>query len=267
MFAFAVHHSAAYSDQMCLTYTVPFHVLSLVVSGLDLFHYPGRVVERAGPIIFLVPKGTRITLHFSRARLNYGIVLNSGDIRLGRAPGTAEVRNDGDWRPMPIAKAVAPKQVDEWRQKFDQTVDAYLNPSPARALRAEMNVVAAVLWLLEGDATPTARTPAARLKALIDADLIGRESLEDLCGRCRYSSDHLRTLFEKEFGISPKAYRDRCRISRAMELIGSGSLSLKEIAAGLGYANASHFSSAFRRTIGISPHRVFKSYRLPADPA
>ncbi|MCC6581469.1 MAG: helix-turn-helix transcriptional regulator [Phycisphaeraceae bacterium] len=261
MLTFTIGHAAAYSYAMRVTYTAPRPLLSLVVSGLDLFSYPGQTLEHAAPLLLLIPQGTAVSFDFSPKRLNYGVLLDRVDIRMGNAHGIVEIRNHGNWTAMPMVKTVEAGALREWRNRFEQIVEAHRAPSPSRTLRAEAHVVSAILWLLDTEAAPVPRTPAGRLKALIETDPAGRESLEKLCARCRYSSDHLRVLFEREFGMTPKAYRERCRMTRAMELIGRSTLSIKEIADRLGFTHASHFSTVFRATIGITPREAIRSHR------
>jgi AraC-like DNA-binding protein len=265
MFTFEMGHCDTYRYSMNMIYTLKFHLLSLVVSGLDLFRYSGQTIEHPGPLIFLIPKGVLTTFVFSEPRLNYGIILMSRDIHRSRTPGSVDIQNHGTWNSLPIARSVRPEHVEEWQNKFEQIVEGYRHPTPFQTLRAERNILDAVLWLLDQTPAPAPGTPARQLKTLIEVDLAGRESIEELCARCHYSPDHLRLLFEKEFGISPKAYREQRRMSRAMELIVNTSLSAKEIAHQLGYTQASNFSSAFRSTIGISPREAIRSHRCTVN--
>jgi AraC-like DNA-binding protein len=68
-------------------------------------------------------------------------------------------------------------------------------------------------------------------------------------------------MFLKTFGISPQAYRIRRRMSRAMELMTSSPLSLKEIGFELGFKHQSHFSALFRKTYGVSAREMIKKIR------
>jgi AraC-like DNA-binding protein len=63
----------------------------------------------------------------------------------------------------------------------------------------------------------------------------------------------LRRYFLTVRGISPKQASTQVRRARAETLLAEGQLSVKEIAAVLGYHSASHFSLTFKRDNGVSP--------------
>ena len=68
----------------------------------------------------------------------------------------------------------------------------------------------------------------------------------------------LMRLFQRHFGVSPLEYRNKLRMEAAGRLVAHSSLPMKEIAERLGYRSPLYFSTAFRRTFGLSPSR----YRL-----
>ncbi|MFZ4484657.1 MAG: helix-turn-helix domain-containing protein [Chthoniobacterales bacterium] len=59
--------------------------------------------------------------------------------------------------------------------------------------------------------------------------------------------------FRRLAGMSPKQYANELRRAQAEKLLSEGRMSIKEIAAQLGYHSASHFSLAFKRAEGVSP--------------
>jgi AraC-like DNA-binding protein/quercetin dioxygenase-like cupin family protein len=67
-------------------------------------------------------------------------------------------------------------------------------------------------------------------------------------------------LFRAATGLSPQAYYQRRRIQRACVLLLAGKLSATEIAAELGFADASHFTRHFRSQMGLSPRAYRKRY-------
>ena len=68
----------------------------------------------------------------------------------------------------------------------------------------------------------------------------------------------LMRLFQRHFGVSPLEYRNKLRMEAAGRLVAHSTLPMKEIAERLGYRSPLYFSTAFRRTFGLSPSR----YRL-----
>ncbi|MNG17216.1 Bifunctional transcriptional activator/DNA repair enzyme AdaA [compost metagenome] len=67
---------------------------------------------------------------------------------------------------------------------------------------------------------------------------------------------HMNTLYQHAFGLSPYAYLIMMRLRKSKEmLISNRSLAIKEIAAQVGFRDASHFIASFRKQIGFTPER------------
>lgn len=75
------------------------------------------------------------------------------------------------------------------------------------------------------------------------------------------SVSYFYSLFKCETGYSPHNYLMRLRIRRACELLEQTNLSVKEIAAALGYNDQLYFSRVFKSILEIPPTR----YRLLND--
>lgn len=65
----------------------------------------------------------------------------------------------------------------------------------------------------------------------------------------------LNRLFKKLTGMAPKAYAGQLRMARAEALLAGDQLTVKEIAAELGFHSANHFSAAFKKVYGDSPRK------------
>lgn len=76
----------------------------------------------------------------------------------------------------------------------------------------------------------------------------------------------LHRVFSRLVGLAPKGYAQEIRRARAESLLAGGLLSIKEIAAELGYHSAAHFSLSFKRACGISPQHWQQQWK-PPDPA
>jgi AraC-like DNA-binding protein len=75
----------------------------------------------------------------------------------------------------------------------------------------------------------------------------------------------LRHRFRKHFGISPREMLIRSRMSLARHLLIETSLSIKQIAAQVGYPRQHEFWRAFRKTTGVSP-TDWRENPLPDSP-
>lgn len=80
--------------------------------------------------------------------------------------------------------------------------------------------------------------------------LLSVAELSDMCG---ITPEYFRKIFKTYYGISPIKYINDLKISHAKELLASGMYSVTEAALQSGYADLSHFSREFKKTVGISP--------------
>lgn len=71
-------------------------------------------------------------------------------------------------------------------------------------------------------------------------------------------------LFKRHIGLSLQQYIERERIEHAKRLLTLNRLSVKEVAAQVGFANQLYFSRRFQKAVGVSPSQ-YRSDQL-ADP-
>ncbi len=74
-----------------------------------------------------------------------------------------------------------------------------------------------------------------------------------------YSRYHFTRLFTEKRGISPGAFIRERRLGRAVKLLQSGKLPVKEISSACGFEDTSYFCKAFRKAYGISPAKFRNS--------
>lgn len=77
--------------------------------------------------------------------------------------------------------------------------------------------------------------------------------VDDLARACGLSTSRLAHLFAEQVGLPPQRYQEQARLQRAAQLLRGTSLSVGEIAAECGYANAFYFSNRFKKAMGRSP--------------
>ncbi|WP_260854455.1 helix-turn-helix domain-containing protein [Paraburkholderia sp. BCC1884] len=100
-----------------------------------------------------------------------------------------------------------------------------------------------------------------RLRALCTAmmeDPGSSRTLDEWAPVVGASKRTLARLFESELQTSFGVWRRQLRLARAIDLIGR-SVPIVEVAAQLGYANASAFSTMFRHALGVAPSQLVKS--------
>ncbi len=78
-------------------------------------------------------------------------------------------------------------------------------------------------------------------------------SLAQIAAAVDVSVGHLCRAFKRHTGHTIHRYRDRLRLTQALELICDDEAELLPIALDLGYSSHSHFTAAFQRAFGLSP--------------
>ena len=89
-------------------------------------------------------------------------------------------------------------------------------------------------------------------------------SVREVAAEIGVSTSTLRAYFVRLRGNSPKAYLQRLRQRRALELIGNSNLSLEEVAELCGYYSVSHLSRYIKRDTGRTPGSF--RYSAPDSP-
>lgn len=79
-------------------------------------------------------------------------------------------------------------------------------------------------------------------------------TLSDLSKKADCSPYHLTRMFREEIGLSLHQYHLRLRIARTLDLLLDTKNDLTSIALDSGFSSHSHYTAAFRQTVGISPN-------------
>jgi len=78
-------------------------------------------------------------------------------------------------------------------------------------------------------------------------------TLDDLAAFAGYSGQHLNRVFNRSLGITPLRYLMRMRMDRAGRLLVEGKLTVKAVAAAVGFDDPYYFSRVFKQQVGLSP--------------
>ena len=93
----------------------------------------------------------------------------------------------------------------------------------------------------------------ARIDAYLEANMDQPVTLETLAGLANLSVFHFARLFKLTTGTSPYQYVISWKIRQARHLLRADSAPIAEISDALGFATPAHFSTAFKRSMGVSP--------------
>lgn len=91
-----------------------------------------------------------------------------------------------------------------------------------------------------------------------DADM----QIPEIAHICGVNESALRKSFQKEIGMSPKAYRLNFKLKKAKYLLESTNLSITEIANTLEFYDTAYFCKTFKSYTGITPMQYSKKIHL-----
>lgn len=95
---------------------------------------------------------------------------------------------------------------------------------------------------------------------LIDQNISSETfKIETMAKQLSISGTYLRTLFNDAFGISPKQYLLQKRIHQAISLLNTHHFTVMEVADQVGFDDPKHFSTQFKKIVGVSPSTFIKS--------
>jgi transcriptional regulator GlxA family with amidase domain len=88
---------------------------------------------------------------------------------------------------------------------------------------------------------------------IMQADRAHSLPISEIARHVHLSPWHFIRLFKAETSVSPKRYLHQLKLKRAEELLGESFLSVKEVAANLGFGDRSNFSREFKKMSGLTP--------------
>ncbi|NRF65655.1 helix-turn-helix transcriptional regulator [Aquincola sp. S2] len=125
----------------------------------------------------------------------------------------------------------------------------------AEPLAVEEALLGLLQHLLDAPADDGTGVPRAveRARELLASDPARGDTLAEIARAVHASPFHLARQFRRHTGASLHGFRTRLRITLALQRLAQGERDLTRLALDLGYASHSHFSAAFRRTVGATP--------------
>lgn len=102
-----------------------------------------------------------------------------------------------------------------------------------------------------------------RVQAAMDfaCEHLGRRlSIDDIADHCGLSVSRLAHLFRDQTGTTPQKFLEAQRLDRAQQLLSHTQLSIKQVAAAVGFESQFYFSLRFKRMTGKSPSEFRTAY-------
>ncbi len=94
-----------------------------------------------------------------------------------------------------------------------------------------------------------------RARDLLIRDLVSPPNLKQLAKKTGLNINKLQKGFNLLYGVSVNKYLQQCRMKEANRLFHETEMNVSQIASEVGYTNASHFSTAYKKHFGILPKR------------
>lgn len=99
----------------------------------------------------------------------------------------------------------------------------------------------------------TVSTNIKRIREYLDHNFSKPVQITEVARLFYMHPTYLSAMFRKEYQISPKGYLIQKRIETAAQLLHTTDLTIKQIAASVGYANQMEFTQLFKKHTGKSP--------------
>jgi AraC family transcriptional regulator len=96
----------------------------------------------------------------------------------------------------------------------------------------------------------------------IDRNISRQIRIPELAKIAGFQENYFTNIFHSTFGTPPLDYINSMRMRKAGNMLRSGSKSLKEISSECGFCDQFHFSTVFRRRMGMTPSQFRKSLSL-----
>ncbi|WP_110716296.1 DNA-3-methyladenine glycosylase 2 family protein [Salinicola acroporae] len=105
------------------------------------------------------------------------------------------------------------------------------------------------------------QTTLARAIRLIDAGALQQGNITALCDRLGIGERYLRQLFQRRFGVSPKAYAIYRQCLFAKKLLHETTLPVIDVAHASGFSSLRRFNDAFKRQMALAPSDIRRRKR------
>jgi len=162
-------------------------------------------------------------------------------------------------------------------ERFQVTGDRELHPAfwqaadhlTAERPRDQLATVGALLSLLglvrerllaKTQIAPAAEELAQVIRRLLLARVDDRLTIKQIAREVGASPTHLKQTFRAAFGCGIMSYYNQLKIWRAKRLLGDPRLTVEQVSAQLGFANAAYFSRAFSQHTGATPSAFRKQH-------
>jgi transcriptional regulator GlxA family with amidase domain len=100
---------------------------------------------------------------------------------------------------------------------------------------------------------------------LLESNSHKHVDVEDMARLVNLSVGRLAHLFKSEMELSIQQYLTHLRLAKAKHQLEAGFLSVKEIAASVGFSSVARFAVCFKNFAGTTPNQYRNTFRAPCE--
>lgn len=223
------------------------------LAGEASFEQPNRITQLTSGNLLIIPPG-----HIGYYRSDTGMKyhwLSLGDYW------------PREWGERPSVRLLALRYDSELEGRFAEIREQLILQKPGyplRAVGAFYGLMARIEELSPSQTASQSPYPEAIRSAI---DFLREHIAEPFDGEAvaaavNLSQSHLRALFERWVGESPRRFHTRSRIEQAARLLREQDLSVSAAALQVGFSDPRHFSRVFKGVTGVRP----REWRQMGDP-
>ncbi len=234
----------------------PDHDLVICLTGSASYQIDGQEIRIEAGDAMLIPSFRRFRgRHSGQDELYTGIaqhfsleLFGRGDIisKMQLEP-LVRLRNWEMLRPL----------VQHYRDSNSQSMTNLITHHQFMVLLLAYLDQALVGWLTEKDEVQSEDHISLQIMLVsseLSADPQGNDTLQQILDAVPYNKDYFRRAFRDRIGMTPRKFRELKRMEFAVHRLGAG-LTVKQVAAELGYTDPYFFSRLFKQYIGTSPSK------------
>lgn len=102
-----------------------------------------------------------------------------------------------------------------------------------------------------------------RVRQYVEQHITEEFTREDIAAHIHLNPTYLSRMFKKETGVSLSDYVIQQRMQKAKKLLEETNLKVVHVAEAVGYYHLPHFTTMFKKVVGITPQHYRKAFRDP----
>ncbi|MCD9020920.1 helix-turn-helix domain-containing protein [Cohnella silvisoli] len=230
--------------------------LSVVLEGRGMFRCPESDYPMEAGQAVLIPPGVPHSFHAVTA-IRFGVLLMNHIPLDLRSLFYSLLQGHS-----PTVIALSPMDKEQFEQLFRQWLRVFSTPlkEPGRTHLAWIQVL--LLYLIENSRNDQQALSIHLVADYLREHLTSGVHIADMATLAGLSEEGLRKRFYRIYGMTPKEFHHRCRLSEAKWLLSSTDKDMHTIAMAIGFSQQHSFSAWFKKQERFTPSEWRKQQRI-----